>query len=493
MLKLARRLAIDLTFISILAGAGCELNAPGPPTNPPNANSEPSSSNTNSSNTNSTPAANSNAATRPPAAAPSGFAPDLVVILPALNRLLSNQVFVDDIKTRLSLSGQQLDETRVIAREAALKLQRSASDENQTSDTARARKTAEKSGAALKMAIGEDRASELLAIVAERIHGDPTLGVNTSFSCGAPPDTRIVVNEPAFRMDVFENGQLVKSYSVGIGYPEYPLPIGLREVDTIIFNPSWTPPDSSWVEAYGKKVKVGETVKPGDTRNPLGVMKIPLGMAALIHGGKRPAQIGGFASHGCVGLTNAQARDFAKLIARLGGIDLDDEQIAKYEKAKTETETIKLNRKIPVELRYETITVEDGKLHVYRDVYTRYTNTEQNLGAVLGSCGLTLAQLPEPDRGQAMSALVEMSRDPQGRLISPEDLSGPGTDDVKSPKKRISKKPEVERVTRFLKGQKEVVLEIEALKGKGYPALAELDTGKNLRAKKTSPKRRIIR
>jgi len=35
-----------------------------------------------------------------------------------------------------------------------------------------------------------------------------------------PADTRIVVNIPAFRMDVFARGLLVKSYKIGIGYPD---------------------------------------------------------------------------------------------------------------------------------------------------------------------------------------------------------------------------------------------------------------------------------
>jgi len=49
-----------------------------------------------------------------------------------------------------------------------------------------------------------------------------------------PTDTRIIVNIPAFRMDVFANGSLVKSYKVGIGYPQFPLPQGLRKAETII-------------------------------------------------------------------------------------------------------------------------------------------------------------------------------------------------------------------------------------------------------------------
>jgi murein L,D-transpeptidase YcbB/YkuD len=62
-----------------------------------------------------------------------------------------------------------------------------------------------------------------------------------------PPDTRVVVNIPAYRMDLFQDGSLVKSYKVGIGYPEFPLPQGVRTADTVIFNPTWTVPDESWV------------------------------------------------------------------------------------------------------------------------------------------------------------------------------------------------------------------------------------------------------
>src|SRR6185436_5445967 len=39
-----------------------------------------------------------------------------------------------------------------------------------------------------------------------------------------PQDTRIIVNIPAFRMDVFRDGTLLKSYKIGIGYQQFPLP-----------------------------------------------------------------------------------------------------------------------------------------------------------------------------------------------------------------------------------------------------------------------------
>src|SRR5204863_2513123 len=152
-----------------------------------------------------------------------------------------------------------------------------------------------------------------------------------------PADSRVVVNIPAYRMDVFESGKLVKSYKIGIGYPEFPLPTGLRKAETIIFNPTWTPPDEPWVESPGGKIKIGEKIEAGDKLNPLGSIKIPIGLPSLIHGGKAPAKLGGFASHGCVGLTNSQVNNFAKELARLSGTQISDEQIAAYEKNKTET------------------------------------------------------------------------------------------------------------------------------------------------------------
>jgi hypothetical protein len=287
-----------------------------------------------------------------------------------------------------------------------------------------------------------------------------------------PQGTRVVINAPAFRMDLFEDGKLTKSYKIGIGYPEFPLPTGLRIADTIIFSPTWTPPDEPWVESPNSKVKVGQKIEAGDKLNPLGPIKIPIGLPSLIHGGKAPAQIGSFASHGCVGLTNPQVRDFAKHLARLGGTQISDERIAEYEKNRTETRPVKLSRAVTVELRYETVTVEDGKLHIYRDVYDRGANTEDNLRNVLQAYGVTVDQLSEGQRSQVTNALSQMARGASGKpVIKPAGSDGSDKDEVK-PKNNASG-----NVTRTIKGGKEVVIEIAALRGKGYPAPVDLDTG----------------
>ncbi|HEX5964271.1 MAG TPA: L,D-transpeptidase [Pyrinomonadaceae bacterium] len=224
-----------------------------------------------------------------------------------------------------------------------------------------------------------------------------------------PTDTRVVVNIPAYRMDIFADGSLIKTYKVGIGTPEFPLPTGLRKAESVIFNPTWTVPDEEWA-AEMKNVSVGETVEAGSKNNPLGWIKIPIGLPNLIHGGKAPAKIGTFASHGCVGLTNAQVKDFAMRLAQATNTEISDAQVSEFLKVKTETHEVKLEETVPVELRYETIVVEDGKLYIYKDVYEQNTNTEENLRAVLQAHGTSLENLTEAERTAALNALKSVSK-----------------------------------------------------------------------------------
>jgi hypothetical protein len=280
-----------------------------------------------------------------------------------------------------------------------------------------------------------------------------------------PQDTRIVVNIPAFRMDLFQDGKLVKSYKIGIGYPEFPLPTGLRTADTIIISPTWTPPAEPWVESPSSKVKAGEKIAAGDRLNPLGPIKIPIGLPSLIHGGKSLGNIGGFASHGCVGLTNPEVEDFAKHLAQVSGTKITDQQIAEDEKNKTLTQPVKLAKPVTVDLRYETITVEDGALHIYRDVYARGTDTEENFRNVMQAYGVNVDLLSKSQRAQVTNALNLMERDAGGKPVTKEA----GTAKPKNSTTRF--------VTRTIRGQKEVVIHIAELKGKGYPAPVDLDSG----------------
>ncbi len=421
-------------------------------------------------NANLPPAANTNAA---PSATPQPASnkPVVMFTLPMLRAFLDNQNFNADLRKRLQLSVDQISQLQKLSRDA-----RKLNGEDYAGESSyEARREATEKVAAI---IGEDKTQQLATLLDDYWHektseetaspGTATAAMSSSWNA-VPADTRIVVNAPAYRLDVFNGGKLMKSYKVGVGYPEFPLPQGMRQAKEIIFNPSWVPPDEPWVES-SNKVKVGEKVEAGSKLNPLGIAKIPIGLPSLIHGGKSPDKIGGFASHGCVGLTDAQLREFIQDLANIGGTQLTEKEIADYGKNRTETKNVKLKNPVPVELRYETIVVEGGKLHIYRDIYDLDTNTEENLRQVLAKYALTVEDLSEAEQTQVLKALKEMSRDATGKLDN--DGQNNATTSKNDKSKSTSGK-----VTRTVKGAKEVVIDIAALQNKGYPAPVALNTG----------------
>jgi lipoprotein-anchoring transpeptidase ErfK/SrfK len=441
---------------------------------------------------------------------------ELPVTLPVIDALFfADPSFAIGLKGRLQLTDEQIAQLRRAAREETAGLKETGDDSSTITTTAAGARAATKVAAI----VGDEKARQVAEFALERYstvgsNGNdsialseeptplPTLvvpggtpsgetplpsatplpspsptaspsttktAVTPSAPFSAPADTRIVVNAPSHRLDVFENGQLVKSYKVGIGYPEFPLPTGMRRASQIIFNPTWTPPDEPWVES-SSKVKVGERIAAGDKLNPLGVIKIPIGLPSLIHGGKQPAKIGGFASHGCVGMTDKQVQSFAKVLAKIGGADLTNEEIAKRAQNRKETKVVKLITPVPVELRYETMAVEDGKLHIYRDVYDRGTNVRENLEALLETYGIALSDLSPQERTQALASLAVMASK-SGGTAGPAAL----TDEQKAEQRKINIARQ--QLTSQLKGRKEIIVDVAALRDKGYPSPVDLDTG----------------
>ncbi|MCA1591485.1 MAG: L,D-transpeptidase [Acidobacteria bacterium] len=426
MKMILRTLCASVLSIVVLNGAAC-VNAPD------------NTARSNTSNTVNANAANTNAVATPsptPAASSASAAAALPVTLPVLDAMFAEESFAGELKSKIQLTDEQVERLRKIARDETASLSENKGDDHGGTTTQATSRASEK----VKEVLGDEKAQAFTAFVRERWQGgEPGAAATASSSSSrpnsVPTDTRIVVNTPAYRMDVFDGGKLVKSYKVGIGYPEFPLPQGQRKAQTIIFNPTWTPPDEPWVEGSGK-VKVGQKVEAGSKLNPLGPIKIPIGSPSLIHGGKSPAKLGTFASHGCVGLTSPQVQDFALVFAKIGGAQLTLEDVKAYAAKPTETKNLKLDNAVPVELRYETIVVEDGKLHVYRDVYDKGTNTEENLRAVLEAYGVTPDQLTPQERTQVTAALKEMARDAHGNPTNdaaPAAASNSNTASSRSP------------------------------------------------------------
>ena len=379
------------------------------------------------------------------------------ITLPVLDALLEQPSLVTELKSKLQLTDDQMESLRRVAF-AEVKRLREANAEQNEGDTDDARTRALDR---ISEIVGDEKAKQLASIADEfwaKTEGESTDNKIAAAGPNAVPvDTRVVVNIPAFRMDLFQDGKLIKSYKIGIGYPEFPLPQGLRKAQSIIFNPTWTPPDSPWV-ATMKDVSPGELVEAGSKLNPLGPIKIPIGAPSLIHGGKPASKIGRFASHGCVGLTNAQVKDFAKLLAQASSTEVSDQAIASFLQDKTRTRVVKLHQAVPVELRYETIVVEDGKLHIFKDVYSQNTNTEENLRKVLEAQGVSFENFSVAEKEKVLAALNAMSVHPKKAV------------ETKTSAKNVETKS-----TKNAKGEN--VVEIGSVTLKGYPAPVNLDTG----------------
>lgn len=387
-----------------------------------------------------------------------------VLTLPILDALFYEPGFAKQLKAQLGLSNKKIAQLRTAAHASLRDL-----SEDGSPDTASASLANTSYQRRIKELIGTGKAKQLLQLVSRR-YSQGVDGMAPTQPNFVPSDTRIVVNAPAFRMDLFEKGQLIKTYKVGIGYPEFPLPAGMRRADTVIFNPSWTPPDEPWVRgnfAPGRKVSAANKL------NPLGVAKIPIGMPSLIHGGKPSGKIGHFASHGCVGLTNEQMIDLIPIMLRMGQSDLPAKEIGSLEKQKRQTKAIKLAVPVAIDLRYETIVAENSGLRIYRDVYERGTNTLENAKAVLAAYGIRYEQLSKQEQSDLEAALAEMNRDAHGRKIGASDSLAPSSRG-KAAKLARAKKG---RVTSKVKGQTDVLVSIAALQGKGYPAPVDLNDG----------------
>jgi lipoprotein-anchoring transpeptidase ErfK/SrfK len=425
-------LAAGLTTVLSI---GCQTT---PTTNGP----QNSATNTNVSG-NSANVSNSNTTARPVEAG------NFPITMPVVDAMFSDDSFTDAAKTAAQLTDEEIDKIRDAARNAVLRMSGDSSEDESRSTKGSAGDAQRE----IEKIVGPEKATKFINFVRSRWAGD-SIELPAAAPNSVPTDTRIVVNSPAYRMDIFKDGKLVKTYKVGIGYPEFPLPTGLRYAKEIIFNPTWTPPDEPWVKG---KVQPGKKVEAGSKLNPLGPIKIPIGLPSLIHGGKDPSRLGTFASHGCVGLTNSMIQDFTLELSALGGNAITAEDVKGYEKNKTETKDIKLSNPVPVELRYETIVVTDGKVTIYRDVYERGTNTEENLRRVLSAFSVNFDQLSQEEQRGLKDALTRMAVDARGNIV---------TDDGNNNSANMNSKT----VTRNIKGPKEIVVEIPALKGKGYPS-----------------------
>ena len=204
---------------------------------------------------------------------------------------------------------------------------------------------------------------------------------------------KITVNVPAFTMTFWQDSKEIKSYYVGVGRKEFPIPIGMRSTDKVILNPDWIPPNSEWVRK-SSSVEPYERISADDPQNPLGKIKIPLGDAYLLHEADSPADIGNLVSHGCVRVMREDMFGITEMIAQAQNLPITKQQI-EAAKNNTDRKVINLNGDVPVDINYDSMVVENGILSIYFDVYGRDTNTVENLRSKLADNGVDVSKMDD--------------------------------------------------------------------------------------------------
>ena len=110
--------------------------------------------------------------------------------------------------------------------------------------------------------------------------------------------TFVTVSRPARTVRLFKRLRLVRRYRVAVGAAGYDTPAGLHHVLSKQVNPTWYVPDRPWAGSLA-----GQTIPPGDPRNPLKARFIAIGGGVGFHGTADLASIGQAASHGCIRMT----------------------------------------------------------------------------------------------------------------------------------------------------------------------------------------------
>ena len=211
----------------------------------------------------------------------------------------------------------------------------------------------------------------------------------------------LVTNIPEQKLRLTVNNRIIKSYRTIVGKPGRTATPQLAEmVEAVIFNPTWTVPQSivkgeglgakvlgnpAWARANGYKgTKAADGVtyvvqQPGP-QNSLGLMKLdmPNEHAIFLHDTPARAlfaQDNRALSHGCVRVENA--RELAMTMSMLGNMKTKDDIPAIQSEVQEITAGGKYTRypltnQWPVYLTYFTMASDvDGKMSSFADIYDR--------------------------------------------------------------------------------------------------------------------------
>lgn len=106
--------------------------------------------------------------------------------------------------------------------------------------------------------------------------------------------TALVVDRPNFKIHLFKELKLARSYRIALGKAGNATPSGLYSIQNKAVNPAWHVPDSDWAGELRGKV-----IPPGPS-NPIKARWMGIYDGVGVHGTADRGSIGSNASHGCI-------------------------------------------------------------------------------------------------------------------------------------------------------------------------------------------------
>ena len=156
--------------------------------------------------------------------------------------------------------------------------------------------------------------------------------------------TRLEVDLSEREMYLYHKGEIVNTYTVAVGQPEFPTPQGDFSINRIEWNPDWVPPNEGWAEDESKK-------DPNDPDNPMVGAKLFFEYPDYyIHGTDAPHTLGTAASHGCIRMDPDEVKDLARWVQEHAGAERSDSWYAEARQDDESQHVVKLPDAIPVEI-----------------------------------------------------------------------------------------------------------------------------------------------
>ena len=134
-------------------------------------------------------------------------------------------------------------------------------------------------------------ANEQVVVKAPTVVVKPTTSVK---NIGSKYPTVVTVSRSGFRLYLWKDLKLAKTFPVAVGMAGLETPAGLYSVQEKQTNPTWNVPNSAWAGSLA-----GKSVPPGPD-NPIKARWMGLAAGVGIHGTGAVDSLGSAASHGCI-------------------------------------------------------------------------------------------------------------------------------------------------------------------------------------------------